>query len=147
MRSGKRIASLMKKTGVLMPTMSFARSQYLFLWFSAEVLLTKIPFIGIKPRGQPMHVSSGVYATPLPNHRGHPGEHWCLLICLRKKRSSCDVAKIAITCEDSISTCNVSDTTICELEAYLSYRRLWHGLAAPESNGEAKVSIMIPALD
>jgi hypothetical protein len=105
------MASLMKNTGVLIPTMSLARGQCLFLLLYVGMLLTKIPLIGVKPRGQPVHVSGGIYAAPLANHRGHSGEHRRLFARLREKRSSCDIAKIAITCEDSISTCNVLDTT------------------------------------
>jgi hypothetical protein len=69
-----------------------------------QMLLTKVSFVSVEPSGEPMHISRRIYTAPLPDNSGHTSKHRRLFTCLRKERSSSNIAEIAVAREDTVGS-------------------------------------------
>jgi len=100
-RSGKRMASWMKKTGMLLPTMSTAGSQQEALCWGRG-WRTKVALVRVEASGEAVHVSRRVSAASAAGHGGKAHKGGRRLPRSREERRGRDIAIVAVAGEVAV---------------------------------------------
>lgn len=100
MRSGNWIASWMKNTGMLLPTMSCgAQVSLLFPMRPQQIRPTEVALVGVEPGGEAVDVSRGISTPTRARHGREAHKRRRVLAWSTQERSSRDVAPIRIALE------------------------------------------------